>query len=176
MRKRLVTAAVVVFAAIAGFTTPVLAEDTLVAAMRALEEVPAVISPGAGLFVGSLNGAETQIDYTLVYFGTTSNVTQAHIHVGQKSVNGGIVLFLCANNPPITPPGTVPAPPPCPNLPGINVVTGTLSATNIVAVAAQGVAALDFSGVVDAIKGLASYVNVHTVNFPSGEIRGQVGH
>lgn len=174
--KRLVTTAVAVFAAIVGFTAPVLAADTLLASMRGLEEVPAIISPGAGLFVGLLNNAETQIDYTLVYFGTNSDVTQAHIHVAQKGVNGGIVLFLCANNPPITPPGSVPAPPPCPNLPGINVVTGTLAAANIVAVAAQGVAALDFPGVVDAIKGLSSYVNVHTVGFPSGEIRGQVGH
>ena len=40
--------------------------------------------------------------------------------------------------------------------------------------AAQGIAAGNFDGLVTAITSEAAYANIHTVKFPTGEIRGQI--
>jgi hypothetical protein len=169
--------AAVVAAIIVTFTLvgSAVAADTFAARLRGFEEVPIVSTPGQGIFVGTLNDAGTQIDYTLIYFNMQSTVTQAHIHLAQQGVNGGIVLFLCTN---LTPPAGVPLPPACPagTGPVPAVVTGTLTAANVIAQAAQGIAAGEFGEVVDAIKAIVGYANVHSEAFPSGEVRGQVTH
>ncbi len=77
-------------------------------------------------------------------------------------------MFLCAN-PPVTPPAGTQA---CPNNAG--TVTGTLMPANIQAIGGQNVTAGDFDALVDALRGNAAYVNVHTTGFPVGEIRGQI--
>ena len=41
--------------------------------------------------------ARTGFSYRLGYAGLEGNVTQAHIHFGQKSVTGGVSVFLCSN-------------------------------------------------------------------------------
>jgi hypothetical protein len=155
-------------------TEPVMAgADTFAARLRGYEEVPSISSPGQGLFFGNLNASETQIDYTLVYFSTQGTVTQAHIHIAQPSVNGGIVLFFCTNlgNSPVGAPA-----PPCPNDPGVNTVSGTLTAANVVTQAGQGIGAAEFAEVVDAMRAGVAYANVHSDQFPGGEIRGQITH
>ena len=38
---------------------------------------------------------EESFDYKLSYEDLEGTVTQAHIHVGQLSVNGGIAIWLC---------------------------------------------------------------------------------
>jgi len=177
MMKRGLSVAVAVVAAVFVLTGPVLAADSFGARLRGVEETPVPISTaGQGFFFATLNTAETQLDYTLVYFGLGSNVTQSHIHFGQPGISGNIVLFLCANNPPITPPAAVPTPPACPNNPGINTVSGFLTASNVVAVSGQGIGAGAFADVVDAMKGIVTYVNVHTTTFGTGEIRGVLTH
>jgi hypothetical protein len=42
------------------------------------------------------------------------------------------------------------------------------------AIPEQGVEAGDLAGVIRAIRSGVTYANVHTVNFPTGEIRGQL--
>lgn len=163
-----VTVLVAVFAA-----APVMAADNFGARLRGLEEVPPISTNAQGFFFAALDGPETSLTYSLVYFGLQGNVTQAHIHIGQPGVNGGIVLFLCSN---LAPPANVPAPPPCPNAPGQNFVGGTLTAANVIVQTGQGIAANEFAEVIDAMRGLASYANVHTDQFPGGEIRGWVTH
>lgn len=163
----------VLFAMVLGLTTPVMAADNFGARLRGLEEPPPISTPGQGFFFASLDDNETELNYSLVYFGLRADVTQAHIHIGQPGVNGGIVLFLCTN---LTPPASVPQPPPCPNTPGQNFVTGTLTAANVITQVGQGIAAGQFAQVIDAMKGLASYANVHTTLFPGGEVRGQITH
>jgi CHRD domain len=160
---------VVVLAAV-----PVMAADTFAARLRGYEETPVPISTGGqGFLLATLNGPETQLDYTLVYFSLGSNVSQAHIHFGPPGISGGIVLFFCTN---LAPPAGVPLPPPCPNNPGINTVNGTLTAANVIAVAGQGIAAGAFADVIDAMRALITYANVHTATFPGGEIRGIITH
>ena len=41
-------------------------------------------------------------------------------------------------------------------------------------VPAQGIAAGDFGALLRAIRAEATYANMHTPNFPNGEIRGQI--
>jgi hypothetical protein len=40
----------------------------------------------------------------------------------------------------------------------------------------QNVAAGDFNALVAALESNTAYGNIHTANFPSGEIRGQIRH
>ena len=159
------------FAALLALTQPVMAADNFGARLRGLEEVPSISTLAQGFFLGTLNPAGTALDYSLVYFDLQGAVQQAHIHIGQAGVNGGVVLFFCTN---LTPPANVPTPPACPSAPGINTVSGTLTSANVVTVAAQGIAAGEFSEIIRAMRAGNSYANVHTDLFPGGEIRGQV--
>jgi len=172
--KRSLAVAVAVLALVFGLTESVMAGDIFGARLRGLEETPLPIATaGQGFFLGTLNAAGTQIDYTVVYFGLGSAVTQSHIHFGPPGIGGNIVLFLCTN---LTPPAGVPTAPACPNNPGINSVSGSLTAANVIAVSLQGIGAGAFSDVLDAMRGLTSYVNVHTTTYTGGEIRGIVTH
>jgi hypothetical protein len=53
-------------------------------------------------------------------------------------------------------------------------VTGSIIATDVVGPTAQGINPGDLAAVVRAIRAGFAYVNVHSVNFPTGEIRGQI--
>ena len=163
----------VLFAMVLGLAIPAMAADNFGARLRGWEEPPPVSTLGQGFFFASLNEPESTLTYSLVYFGLQGTPTQAHIHIGQPGVNGGIVLFLCTN---LAAPAGVPVPPACPNAPGQNFVTGTLTAANVITQTAQGIASGEFSEVIDAMRALASYANIHSDQFPGGEIRGQITH
>jgi len=139
------------------------------------EELPLVLTNGRGVFTAHINEDRTEIAYKLRYSGLESNATQAHIHIGQPGINGGVSVFLCVNTPPINPPAA-PAdlPPPCPLREG--EVEGVLAANDVVGPVNQGVLAGDFGRLIYAIRTGNTYVNVHTVQSPSGEIRHQIDH
>lgn len=165
------TVAAAVFAVFA-VTVPAMADSSgFGARLRGFEEVPSISTAGQGFFFASLNPAETTLDFTLVYLGLQGSVAQAHIHVGQPAVNGGIVLFFCTN---LTPPAGVPVPPACPSAAGVNSVSGTLTATNVITQTGQGISAAEFAEVIRAIRAGFAYANVHSDLFPGGEIRGQI--
>ena len=138
-----------------------------------LDEVPSVSSGARGSFRAELNSAGTELSYTLTYRNLEGTVTQAHIHFGDKDVNGGISLWLCSNlpGPPAgpTPPGTQA----CPIAPEVTI-TGTLGAAETVGPAGQGIAAGEFDEIVRAIRRGFAYANVHSDPFFGGEIRGQI--
>ena len=83
------------------------------------QEVPAVSSVARGRFKATIDRANQTISYELSYEGLEAGPTQAHIHVGQRRVNGGISVFLCGN-PPTVPPATFPQPQACPPVAGNN--------------------------------------------------------
>ena len=89
------------------------------------------------------------------------NVTQAHIHMAPAGVNGPIVAWL------------YPSAPPAQLIAGRSSGTlgeGTITAASLVGpLAGQPLAAL-----VNAIDAGTAYVNVHTSQFPPGEIRGNL--
>ena len=96
-----------------------------------------------------------------------SGVTQAHIHIGQKGVNGGISVFLCSNlDDPSAGTQACPA--------GDAEITGTITAASVIGPTTQGIAAGQFDAFLAAARAGVAYVNVHSVTFPGGEIRGQI--
>lgn len=133
------------------------------------EEVPVISTNASGELQARISHDETEIEYELSYADLQADATQAHIHVGQKGVNGGISVWLCSNlaSPP-TPAGVQP----CPLRSG--TVTGTLDATDVVGPTSQGIAAGEFAELVRAIREGKTYANVHTTLFPGGEIRSQI--
>jgi hypothetical protein len=133
-------------------------------------EAPNVLnSPATGTFSATLDDQAQTISYTLTYSGFTSNVLQAHIHFGTRYAASGIALFLCSNL------GNGPAgTQACPTTAG--TVTGTLHPADVVGPTAQGIpaGAAGWNAVVNAIRAGLTYANVHTQNFPGGEIRVQL--
>jgi CHRD domain-containing protein len=126
------------------------------------DEVPALSSTGHGTFSAEINRTDTQIDFTLTYADLSAFAAAAHIHIAQPGVAGGVMAFLCGG-------GGKPA---CPASPA--TVTGSIVAADVVGPAAQGIAAGDFAAVLAAMRAGRSYANVHTINFPAGEIRGNM--
>ena len=62
------------------------------------EEVPAVSTDASGRFQAKVHSGGEAITYRLRYRDfEDKTVTQSHIHFGQRSVNGGISVFLCSN-------------------------------------------------------------------------------
>ena len=144
--------------------------------LRGFEEVPATSTEASGKFRVEIGEGDTSITYTLSYSGLEGEIRQAHIHFGQRSVNGGIVVFLCQTTFNPDPTGHAPT---CPQS---GTVTGTLTAANMTGLAtAQGIAPGEFAELVRAIRGGVTYANVHSAgtgvpaNFAGGEIRGQIG-
>jgi hypothetical protein len=130
------------------------------------EETPLALSTsGKGKF--KLRVEKTKISYRLKYADLESPVTQAHIHFGAVGQSGGISVFLCTNlgNGPM---GTQE----CPPQPA--TVTGTIGPDDVIGPVDQGIAAGEFDELLAAIRAGATYANVHTEDYPTGEIRAQI--
>ena len=172
MKRRILFASIVVLVAVALALPQAIKE--LKGLLIGFQEVPAVSTTANGEFHARISNDETRIDYELSYSDLEGAVQQAHIHLGQKGVNGGISVFLCTNL------GNGPAgTQPCPPAPA--TITGTIVAAdvspNIPATAAarnQGLEPGEFAQLLDAIRAGVTYVNVHSTKFPGGEIRTQL--
>ncbi len=157
-------------AATAGRDDPGGGRDTLREQLTGYQEDPLVLSTnGSGQVVVKINDRAQEISYRLSYAGLEGSVTQAHIHFGGTAQSGGIVVFLCSNLP--NPPAGTQA---CPAAPA--TVSGTITPSNIIGPAAQGIAAGEFAEFVAAIRAGTTYANVHSTLYPGGEIRAQLGH
>jgi hypothetical protein len=138
------------------------------------QEVPSVSTTATGDFNARISNDGSRIDWELSYADLEGAVQQAHIHFGQKGVNGGISVFLCTNL------GNGPAGiQPCPAPPA--TISGTILAAdvspNIPATAAartQGINTGEIGELINAIRAGATYVNVHSTLWPGGEIRSQI--
>src|SRR5919106_5363054 len=98
--KRLHIAGAVAVAAIASVvaTTAVAGGDKeLRTRLTGFQEVPAVSTDASGKFKAHVRSSGQEIQYELSYADLTGAVQQAHIHLGQRAVNGGISVFLCSN-------------------------------------------------------------------------------
>lgn len=166
MRKLRVVIPMALFAAF--LAAEVTADSRRVRAqLEGTDEVPALSTDGEGVFVGKFSHDREELEYALGYAGLEGSVAQAHLHLGQQGVNGGISIFLCTNlgnGPPDTQA--------CPPAPA--VIEGTLSSADVLGPDGQGIAPGEWDEVRRAIREGAVYVNVHTDLFPGGEIRGQL--
>jgi hypothetical protein len=150
-------------------------QTRIAAELSGYQETPLTINTkGSGEFTATIQDHGTAITYQLTYRDLSSPVTQAHIHFGRPGITGNIVLFLCANSPPITPPTGVPTPQPCPAQPA--TITGTLTAADVIPRPTQGIdaGADGFAEMLEAIRAGAAYVNVHTTLQGGGEIRSRL--
>jgi hypothetical protein len=170
MTKRIVIAVGAVLVCTVATAAVVIGPKNLKAFLSGYNEVPSVSTTASGEFRARISKDETQIEYELSYSDLEGAVQQAHIHVGQEGVNGGISVWLCSNlaSPP-TPPGVQPCPPPP------ATITGVATAADVVGPTAQGVAPGEFAELIRAIRAGKTYANVHSTKFPGGEIRDQIG-
>jgi hypothetical protein len=142
--------------------------DGKVETLSGFEEVPALVTAGSGSFQSSINDEAGEVYYGLTFGNLESAVTQAHIHFENATNNGPIVVFLCSNLP-NAPAGTQACPP------DGGTITGTIRAADVGGgAAAQGLGAGEFDDFVRALRSGSTYVNVHTVDRPAGEIRAQL--
>ena len=159
--------AAVVAAAVVGTAIATGNNNNVRGALEGYQEVPSVSTPATGSFTAQLENGGQRIKYTLKYSALEAPVTQAHIHFGQRSVNGGISTFLCSNL------GNGPAgTQACPPSPA--TVTGTIESDDVIGPAGQGIAAGELAELVRAIRRGVAYANVHSTKYPGGEIRAQL--
>ena len=137
-------------------------QEVVRAFLLGVNETPSVSTPATGRLRAVIDEDSGLITFTLSYEGLTAAPLFAHIHFGERHVAGGVMVFFCGG-------GGKPA---CPAAPA--EITGSIMAENVIGPAAQGISAGEFAKVLAAIRSGASYANVHTTNFPTGEIRGQV--
>lgn len=125
-------------------------------------EVPPVATLAQGQAVFTASSMDT-VAYRL-NVAKIRNVTQAHIHCGEAGVNGPVVVFLF---------GFVSG--------GVTVngilAEGSFTNANIIprpdsAACPGGVG--DLEDLIDRMRTGRAYVNVHTVQNPGGEVRGQI--
>jgi len=133
----------------------------------------AISTQARGSFRAVIDDRAETIHYELSFEGLESDVTQAHIHFGQRHTVGGIVVWLCQTAGTPAPAAVAAATPQCGG-PKASTVSGTIVPAQVLTAAGQGIDAGEFDEVVRAIRAGRVYANVHSATFGSGEIRGQL--
>jgi CHRD domain len=166
MRQRRIqlAAAVAIVSIVSVVATTAVAGDgkEVRAKLIGYEEVPSVSTVASGKFSAKIDRSAQRIDYRLSFEDLEANSLFAHIHLGQRTANGGVSVFLCGGG----------DKPPCPLTSG--TVEGTIDPADVIGPASQGIAAGEFDELVRAIRAGVTYANVHSSKFPGGEIRGQI--
>lgn len=131
------------------------------ASLSGQEEVPPVDTPAQGFALFELDDAETALDFRLIV-GNIRNVTAAHIHCGAPGVNGPIVVFLFSG---------------FAAFPNGVLSEGTITEADIIPIPSSpacpgGISS--FAQLLEKMRTGDAYVNVHTIQHPGGEIRGQI--
>ena len=116
------------------------------------------IARGQAIFQLSKDG--TELSYKLIV-ANIEDVTMAHIHLAHVGVNGPVVVWL---NPPAPPPQLIEG-----RFSGV-LAEGVITANNLVGPLAG--ATLD--DLIEEFKADNADVNVHTEQYPAGEVRGQI--
>jgi hypothetical protein len=124
-------------------------------------EVPSINTAGSGEFRMQIVGSD--INFSLSFSDLSSNLTVAHLHFAASKVAGGVMIFLCGGG----------GQPDCPAATSGNI-TGTITAANVTGPTTQGIDVGDLDSALEVVRAGLAYVNMHTVNFAGGEIRGQV--
>ena len=141
---------------------------TFVANLTGANEVPPVPSPATGLATVVLDAAAQTLQINATFSGLTSNINAAHIHCcAPLGTNAGVAT-------------TVPAFPGFP----LGVTSGSFTSAvfdltqptiyNPAFVTLQGGLTQAEAALIAGILNGTTYLNIHTVNFPGGEIRGQL--
>jgi len=124
------------------------------------EEVADVETLAQGQFVLQLSKDGSELVFLLIV-ANIEDVLQAHIHLAPEGVNGPIVAWLYPSGPP---PMLIPG-----RSDGI-LATGVILEEDLVG----PLAGMSLDDLVAAMRAGLTYVNVHTLGFGGGEIRGQI--
>lgn len=138
---------------------------TFAASLSGDEEVPAEGEPpvettatGDAEFELSADG--TEISYS-VNVADLENIEMAHIHLGARGENGPVIVWLYPDSPP---------PELIEGATDGNLASGTITADSLVDELEGGT----IEDLVNEMVAGNTYVNVHTEQYPAGEIRGQI--
>jgi hypothetical protein len=131
--------------------------STFHAILEGDEEVPPVDSDAKGAAIFRTSNDGTELNYKLVV-ANIEDVTAAHIHLAPRGENGDIVAFLFN-----------------PETPTDGREFGILDEGTITSADLVGpLEGSTLSELIDEMEAGNTYVNVHTVEHLSGEIRGQI--
>ena len=128
--------------------------------LKGRNEVPPVETKAQGQALFTVSSDGSSIHYKLIA-SNIENVFMAHIHNAPAGENGGVVVWLYPSAPP---PQLIEG-----RFQGV-LAEGTITASNLVG----SLAGKTLSDLIDIIKAGNAYVNVHTTQHRSGEIRGQI--
>jgi hypothetical protein len=123
-------------------------------------EVPANDSRAVGEATFQLSKDGNSLSYKL-YVAEIQNVTMAHIHIGPVGQNGAPAVWLYPSAPPAV---LIPGP-----AHGM-IAQGTFTAADFIG----PLAGMTMTDLIQDLQDGNAYVNVHTNQFPGGEIRGQI--
>ena len=140
-----------------------IADQVFVANLSGFAEVPPRQTDASGAVVVSLNPDGESLHYRLSV-SNLQDITAAHLHLGLKDENGPIVVPLLGQGAPgdaATPPSGV--------ADGI-IAEGDISADNLTGPLADTPLVV----LMELLRSGAIYANVHTTQYPGGEIRGQM--
>src|SRR2546425_8510411 len=90
------------------------------------QEVPSVSTVARGEFEGQISRDDKSIDWEMTFGGLQAPITQSHIHVAQRSVNGSVVIWLCGTAANPGPTGTQ-------SCPASGTISGRITAANVIA-------------------------------------------
>ena len=121
---------------------------------------PPVQTLAQGQAIFTLNKDGQSLHYKLMA-ANIQNITQAHIHLGPRGVNGPIVVWLYPSAPPAR---LIPG-----RFDGV-LAEGDITAANFVGL----LAGHPFSDLISQMEAGNAYVNIHSTQHPMGEIRGQI--
>ena len=124
------------------------------------EEVPANDSQATGQAIFQISEDGMTLSYKLIV-ANIENVTQAHIHLAPTGVNGAVVAWLY---PAAAPPQLIPG-----RTDGI-LAEGVITEASLVG----SLAGAELSVLIEEMQAGNTYVNVHTSQYPGGEVRGQI--
>jgi hypothetical protein len=140
----------------------------LSATLGGYQEVPSISSTGTASFTADVAQDGQSVGWQVSYANLEGSITQSHIHFGQRSVNGGISVFLCTNL------GNGPAgTQACPG-PHDGTFSGTFGPADVIGPSAQGITAGEWDELMNAIDAGKAYANIHSTTWPGGEIRAQL--
>jgi hypothetical protein len=133
------------------------ADEKFKAKLSGAEEVPAVMTDTKGKFQIKFNSDETAAEYRLKVSDGV-RITQAHIHCGAEGMNGPVVVFLAGFHDLGW------------DVDGKWISKATVTDLNII----DTTCGTDLSELAQAMRDGNTYVNVHSVANPGGEVRGQI--
>ena len=128
-------------------------EEKFSANLSGKEEVPSNESPSTGLAKVKITGDNIAYEVNVT---DMDKVNAAHIHLAESGKNGPVILTLFKGGP-------------------TEQVNGTVGEANVTASNFEGpFVGKQVTDLVTAMENGTTYVNVHTTDFPEGEIRGQL--